>query len=357
MLDYPAKLDVDAALRGPRGIWRWSGALPPVPEDARVSLGEGDTPLVSVVWAGIAAHFKVEYASPTGSFKDRGVAVLTSWLRSEGVPRVTEDSSGNAGASLAAYCGRAGIECNLYAPEAASPGKLLQARACGARVVTVLGPRDGVAKAAQDAAADACYASHNWNPFFVQGVKTYAFEVWDQLGGRAPDVVLVPCGFGSLVLGARMGFQALAEAGVTHRIPRIIAVQAENCAPVAAAFRERLDGVPGVVSQGTIAEGIACPKPVRGPEIMEALWGSKGEVVAVSEEEIGNACRDLASIGFYVEPSGAVAAAGLRRTAETGAVKPGETVVVVLTGSGLKTPDAITSLLAPLSSFRGRFPR
>ncbi len=345
-LEYPVKLDVEAARRGPRGIWRWAGALPPIPEDARVSLGEGDTPLMSVVWAGIAAHFKVEYASPTGSFKDRGVAVLTSWLRSMGVPRVTEDSSGNAGASLAAYCGRAGIECNLYAPEAASPGKLLQARASGARVVTVPGPREDVARAAQDAAAGACYASHNWNPFFVEGVKTYALEVWEQLGGQAPDVVLVPCGFGSLVLGAWMGFRELAEAGATRMIPRIIAVQAESCAPVAVAFRERLDGVPGVVSQGTIAEGIACPKPVRGPQIMEALRGSTGEVVAVSEEEIGDACLDLASIGFYVEPSGAVAAAGLRRAVDTGAVKEEETVVVVLTGSGLKTPDRIAALLA-----------
>jgi len=346
VLDYPAKLDLDKARRGPRGIWRWAGALPPIPEDARVTLGEGDTPLVSVVWAGIAAHFKVEYASPTGSFKDRGVAVLASWLRSRGVPRVTEDSSGNAGASLAAYCGRIGIECNLYAPEAASPGKLLQARACGARVVTVPGPRDGVAKAAQDAAAGACYASHNWNPFFVEGVKTYAFEVWEQLGGRAPDVVLVPCGFGSLVLGAWMGLRALAEAGATRTMPRIIAVQAENCAPVAAAFRERTDGVPGVVPQGTMAEGIACPKPVRGPQIMEALRGSKGEVVTVSEEDIADACRDLARIGFYVEPSGAVAAAGLRCAVGTGTVKEEETVVVVLTGSGLKTPDRIAALLA-----------
>ncbi len=345
-LDYPVKVDVEGARRGPRGIWRWAGGLPQVAENYRVILGEGHTPLVAAGWAGVSVHFKLEYVSATGSFKDRGAAVLASWLKSQGVKRVTEDSSGNAGAALAAYCARAGIGCDLYAPEAASPGKLLQARASGARVITVPGPRDGVAKAAQDAAADGCYASHNWNPFFLEGVKTYAFEVWEQLGRRTPDGVIVPCGFGSLVLGAWMGFRALVDAGAAERVPRIIAVQAANCAPVAAAFREKLDGVPGVVSQGTMAEGIACPRPVRGPQVMEALWGSKGEVVAVSEAEIGAACRALARLGFYVEPSGAVAAAGLRRLVESGAWDLGATAVVVLSGSGLKTPDHIAALLS-----------
>ncbi len=345
VLDYPARLDVGAARRGPRGIWRWADALPPIPAAHRVSLGEGDTPLVPATWAGIPVHFKLEYVSPTGSFKDRGVAMLASWVKSQGVARVTEDSSGNAGASLAAYCARAGIRCGLYAPEGASAGKLLQARASGARVITVPGPREGVAKAAQDAAAGGAYASHNWSPFFSEGVETYAFEVWEQLGGKAPDVVIVPCGFGSLVLGAWMGFRALADAGAVDRVPRIIAVQAANCAPVVAAFRDRLDGVPGVVSKGTMAEGIACPRPVRGPQVMQALWESKGEAVEVNEEEIGAACRDLARLGFFVEPSGAVAAAGLRRLAERGAWGAGQTAVVVLSGSGLKTPDRITALL------------
>jgi threonine synthase len=328
------------------GIWRWVGGLPDIADSHRVTLGEGDTPLVAAEWVGVPVHFKLEYVAPTGSFKDRGVGVLASWLTSQGVGRVTEDSSGNAGASLAAYCARAGIACDLYAPKGASPGKLLQARAAGARVISVPGPREGVAKAAQDAAAHACYASHNWNPFFVEGVKTYAFEVWEQLGGRAPDAVVVPCGFGSLVLGAWMGFRALREAGAAARVPRIIAVQAANCAPVAAAFRDGLDGVPGVISQGTMAEGIACPRPVRGPQIMQALRETAGEVVAVSEAEIGAACLDLARIGYIVEPSGGVAAAGLRRLVEGGAWDRGTTTVVVLTGSGLKTPDRIATLLA-----------
>ena len=344
-LDYLVKVDVEAARRGPRGIWRWGGGLPDIAETHRVTLGEGDTPLVAAGWAGVRVHFKLEYASPTGSFKDRGAAVLASWLKSQEVKRVTEDSSGNAGASLAAYCARAGIACDLYAPEGASPGKLLQARACGAKVITVPGPRDGVAKAAQDAAADGCYASHNWNPFFLEGVKTYAFEVWEQLGGRVPDAVVVPCGYGSLVLGAWIGFRALVDAGAAEKVPRIIAVQAANCAPVAAAFRERLEGVPGVVSRGTMAEGIACPRPVRGPQVMAALRESQGQAIAVTEAEITEACRNLARLGFYVEPSGAVAAAGLRRLVESGAWDLGATAVVVLSGSGLKTPDRIAALL------------
>jgi len=170
--------------------------------------------------------------------------------------------------------------------------------------------------------------------------------VWEQLGGRAPDAVIVPCGYGSLVLGAWMGFRALADAGAAEKVPRIIAVQAANCAPVAAAFRDGLDGVPGVVSMGTMAEGIACPRPVRGPQVMEALRASRGEAVAVGEVEIGRACRDLARLGFYVEPSGAVAAAGLRSVVERGTWEVDGTVVVVLTGSGLKTPDRLAALLA-----------
>jgi len=203
-----------------------------------------------------------------------------------------------------------------------------------------------VARAAQEAAGEGCYASHNWNPFFLEGVKTYALEVWEQLGGRAPDAVIVPCGYGSLVLGAWMGFRALMDVGVAGKLPRIIAAQAANCAPVAAAFRERLDGVPGVVSQGTMAEGIACPRPVRGPQVREALRESQGQAIAVSEAEIGEGCRNLARLGFYVEPSGAVAAAGLRRLVESGTWDPGATAVVVLSGSGLKTPDRLAALLA-----------
>jgi threonine synthase len=203
-----------------------------------------------------------------------------------------------------------------------------------------------VARAAQEAAGEGCYASHNWSPFFLEGVKTYALEVWEQLGGRAPDAVIVPCGYGSLVLGAWMGFRALMDVGAAGKLPRIIAAQAANCAPVAAAFRKRLDGVPGVVAQGTMAEGIACPRPVRGPQVMQALRGSGGEAVAVSEAEIGAACRDLARLGFYVEPSGAVAAAGLRSLVARGGWDVGGTVVAVLTGSGLKTPDRLAALLA-----------
>jgi len=333
--------DIDG---GCRSVWRYAKALL-VDARAAVSMGEGGTPLVRGVWDGLPIAFKLEFMMPTGSFKDRGMTVLVSYLRSRGIDRVLEDSSGNAGASLSAYAAAAGLACRILVPETASYPKIAQIAACGADVVTVRGSRQDVADAALRMSTEMFYASHNWQPFFLEGTKTLAYELWEQLGFRAPDNVVVPLGYGSNVLGCARGFEELARNGEIARGPRIFGVQAANCAPLHAAYQAKRDSLEAVAVRPTIAEGIASSKPTRVREVLNAVRGSGGTIVAVSEDEIVAALGALARKGLYVEPTSAAAAAGLTKLIGSGAIRANETAVLVLTGSGLKASEKIGELL------------
>jgi threonine synthase len=330
------RADVDTSVRS---LWRYRGALP---GDLRpISLGEGCTPLIETRWGGADVRFKLEWFSPTGSFKDRGSSVMISFLAGHGVPAVLEDSSGNGGASISAYCAAAGINATILAPESTSAAKVLQSRAYGARVELVPGTRDATATEALRRSADVCYASHNWHPFFLQGTKTLAYELWEDLGFRAPDAVVTVAGAGSIVLGCDLGFTELLAAGAIGRRPRLLVAQPANCAPIDAAFHDR-DPLPFAP---TIAEGTAIRHPVRLPEVVAAIRRSGGDTVAIPETDIGTAARRLASIGLYAEPTSATAAAAIDAFRERGAIRPDETVVVVLTGSGLKAADAMREVV------------
>jgi len=325
-------------------LWRYRKALL-VDADSAVTMGEGWTPLVRGAWDGVALDFKLEFMMPTGSFKDRGMTVMVSYLRSHGVTDVLEDSSGNAGASLSAYCARAGMRCRILVPETASYPKIAQIAACGADVVTIRGSRQDVADAALAMSRDVFYASHNWQPFFAEGTKTLAYELWEQLNFRAPDSVVVPVGYGANVLGCDRGFSELLRRGEITRMPRLYGVQAANCAPYYAAFRAGVDHFIPVPVSPTVAEGIASSKPTRMREVLAPVRASGGEIVAVTEEEIVRALGALAKKGFYVEPTSAAAAAGLSQLIARGAIRKGETTVLVLTGSGLKASEKIGELL------------
>ncbi|MGH2557981.1 MAG: threonine synthase [Thermomicrobiales bacterium] len=330
-------------------LWRYAAALPVGAADA-VSLGEGMSPLVQGTLDGALLHFKLDSLLPTGSFKDRGATVLLSHLRALGVERAVEDSSGNAAAAIAGYAARAGIACTVYAPAHASLGKLVQAAAYGATVERIEGTRDDVAAAAVAAAAlpGATYASHNWHPFFVAGVATWAFEVWEQLGYRAPDNIVVPVGGGSMLLGAYRAFSLLRHGSEIDRLPRLFAAQALACAPIALAARDGSPEPVPVQRQPTIAEGIVIAEPVRGRELLAAVRETDGNGVTVEEDEIAVALRDLAKQGLYVEPTSAVAAAATRRLLEAGDIDPKQTTVVMLSGSGLKATEAIGGMLDAL---------
>ena len=186
--------------------------------------------------------------------------MVASALHAHGIERAVIDSSGNAGASLAAYCARVGIACEVYAPATASPAKLAQLRAYGARVVPVEGSRQDVAAAALAGCGSAAYAAHGWTPWFLHGTMTFAGELHRQLG-RAPDAIVIPLGAGTLLLGIAHGFAALVRRGAVERAPRIYGVQSSACAPLAAAFERGLPASVSVVARDTAAEGIKTADP------------------------------------------------------------------------------------------------
>ncbi|MDW8330002.1 MAG: threonine synthase [Candidatus Bipolaricaulota bacterium] len=315
-------------------LWRYRAMLPAIQPENIVSLGEGGTPIVPAQAYGISFLAKLEFLAPTGSFKDRGTTVLVSFLKELGVTEVVEDSSGNAAASLAAYCARAGIRCKIFVPAGASPAKLRQIRAYGADLVPVEGPRENAALAVQHAAQRSYYASHVYSPLILEGTKTLAYEIWEQLGGRAPDAMLFPTGHGTLLLGAYYGFRELRAAELIEKIPALHAVQAQACAPLYYIYTENLSELPDIPQGETIAEGIRIRRPVRWKALIQAIRETGGSVVTVSEDEILAAQRALAHQGLYLEPTSAVAVAGLRSPL----VRPDDLVIIPLTGSGLKTP-------------------
>jgi len=329
---------------GEASLWRYAAALA-LRGAPRTSLDEGWTPLVQRDWQGVKVFFKLESQLPTGSFKDRGTAVMINHLLEVGVGAIHEDSSGNAGASIATYAAASGLSCRIYIPAAAPPAKLVQIAVTGAEVRAIPGTRQAVSEAAFAAATESFYASHNWQPHFIEGTKTLAFELWEQLGYCVPDNILVPTGYGSNILGLERGFDELARSGEITVRPRLFAIQAANCAAFVAAWREGGDVLVPFTTAATVADGIAAQRPVRVAEVLRALRRSRGGVVAVAEEEIAPALAALGRLGLFVEPTAATAGVALTRLLHDGTIGPDQTTVVVLTGSGLKAAERIGELL------------
>jgi threonine synthase len=324
---------------GTRSQWRYAKALPL--ELQPVSLGEGCTPLLRLTLDGIELAVKPEWFNPTASFKDRGTTVMVSLLRHQGVDRMLEDSSGNGGASVAAYAAAAGIHAKILAPDSTSEAKTLQSRMHGAALELVPGPRQATADEAVRQSEQIFYASHNWHPFFLQGTKLFAYELWEDLGFRAPDNVLIPAGAGSLALGCSIGFHELRRAGAIERLPRLLVAQPEHCSPLARAFHAGDEAVQDATWAPTIAEGTSIARPVRDREVLAAVRESGGTIVAVPEAEIAPAVRRLARHGLYAEPTSALVIAALPQLA----LDPRELTVTVLTGSGLKSAATMARIL------------
>jgi threonine synthase len=321
-----------------RSLWRYRSTIRTT---RTATLGEGWTPLVPARWQGREVLFKCEHAMPTGSYKDRGISVLMNELAARGVDRVLEDSSGNAGSAMATYAAAAGIACTIYAPASAPEGKLLQIQAMGAELHRIPGPRQATTDAVLAAAGDTFYASHAWQPFYLEGMKTLAFELWEQCGFRLPDHVIAPTGQGANLLGMAIGIAELRAAGQIGRAPRLHAVQAEACSPLAAAFA----GIAMPTVRPSVADGIGTGQPVRGDAILAAVRESGGSALAVTEAEIIAALRQLLATGWYVEPTTAAGAAGLSRLIADGTIAPGDSAALILTGHGLKAGATIASLL------------
>jgi threonine synthase len=351
-LEGPNDLSAATINRDDPTLWRYNAVLP-VEKQYAHSLGEGMTPLVRGTLGGRPVWFKCDHLLPTGSFKDRGAAVLVAHLKRLGTERIIVDSSGNAAAAMAGYSAAAGLRCTVFAPATTSPGKLVQSRAFGAEVIPVEGDREAVARAAQEAAArdpGAFYASHNWHPVFVEGVKTWALEVWEQMGNESPAICFVPTGGGSAFVGAWRGFSAVPGAR-----PQLVAAQPVACAPFAIAFVQKLPFRP-ITPDATIAEGTRIGAPARHRQVMAAIAESGGHAEPVSDVQLVETLRELWGQGIYVEPTAAVGAAACRdhilRTAAgatgvaLGSPLPDGDIVVLLTGSGLKATETIGTLVA-----------
>lgn len=340
-LDFTPALDVDAVKNRPATLWRYREALP-VPEGAELTLGEGFTPLLPVMIDGREVQVKQEQLFPTGSYKDRGATVMIAMAAHLGITDVVEDSSGNAGCAVGAYCARAGIRCRIFVPADNSPGKLGQIELYGADLVPVPGSREDTAAACMAAAADTFYASHVYNPYFFHGTKTFAYEVVEQLGWKSPDTVILPAGNGTLLLGAHIGFTELAGLGIIGRMPKLVAVQSAGCAPLAAGFEAGGNSFIEVATEPTLAEGIAIARPERAEQMLAAVRETNGVFLTVSEEEILTAFNAMGRQGYCIEPTSAAIVAGTAKYVEGAA--PDEVVVTMFTGHGLKAGDKLHKL-------------
>jgi threonine synthase len=327
-------------------MWRYREAIPLAKETEIISLGEGFTPILEIQFNSKPVFIKQEHLFPSGSYKDRGAALMISKIKELGIQRVVEDSSGNAGSSVAAYCAAAGIQCDIYVPASTSAGKLAQIEAYGAHLHKIPGTREDTAYAVQEAAEHHYYASHTWNPYFFHGTKTFAFEVCEQLGWYAPDTVILPVGNGTLLLGTYIGFKELKDAGVIGDIPRIIGVQAENCAPLFHAFKDHSDDIFPIETEKTMAEGIAIATPARSLQILEAIKNTRGQIIAVNENEIRQALNEIWRKGFFIEPTSAAVVAGIHKYLSAQEPPDNKEVIVsAFTGHGLKKGSGVEELI------------
>lgn len=318
-----------------QSLWRYRDLLPPFEGDP-VTMGEGGTPLLIEEWDGLRLGFKLEFISPSGSFKDRGASLLVSFLRSCGIDDVLDDSSGNAGAALAAYGARGGLHVRIFAPAYTPAAKLVQISSYGAEMIPVQGPRPKATEAAlQAVASGAYYATHNYSPFFVEGVATLAYEVLEQLNWEPPDNLLFPMGSGSLVASSYLALTRMRAAGMLDRLPRFFVVQSRVCAPVLQAWENGWEDVRETTPGKTVAEGITIGRPAWGWYALEAVRESGGCVLAVDDSDVLAARDRLARRGLYVEPTSAVPVAALSQLRER--IAPSELTVLPLTGHGLKS--------------------
>ena len=324
-------------------IERYAAYLPVSARTPRLTLGEGNTPLLRARWlereCGIdEVWLKVEGANPTGSFKDRGMVVAVAKAIEEGARAVLCASTGNTAASAAAYAARAGLPCTVVLPAGyVAAGKLVQAMAFGARIVAVRGAFDAALDIVRQLGESGeATLVNSINPYRIEGQKTAAFEVCDVLGD-APDALCIPVGNAGNITAYWKGF---VEAPAAHRAtqrPRMFGFQAEGAAPL----------VRGAAVQDphTVATAIRIGRPASWDGALRARDESGGAIEAVSDEQILSAYRDVARHeGVFCEPASAASIAGLRERARSGAMRGMRRVVCVLTGNGLKDPDTARSL-------------
>jgi len=336
-LDVQLHLDFKAEKirRGDYTVWRYAEFFPYVKETKIITLGEGWTPLVKF---SSNVYFKLESLNPTGSFKDRGSTVLISALH-EPVKRfagyISEDSSGNAGASIAAYATRAGLKAKIYVPENVSGPKFNQIQFYGAEVAKVSGSRSKVAEEAQRDERGKFYVGHILHPLFRDGIRSLAYEIAEQLDWNVPERVYLPVSAGTLLLGVINGFKHLVETNVMRAMPKIVACQTRQVSPLYHRFKNLSYNPPERIT--SIADALVSVNPPLLELMVKNLKEADGDAVMVEENEIFDAYIELARRGFFVEPSSAVVYAAYKKQLKNKEISKGMSAVIILTGTGLKT--------------------
>jgi len=342
----------------PLAVWKYRELLPIDNERFVTTLAEGGTGLHHCKRLGRELGLKNLYVknegeNPTGSFKDRGMTVALSKARELRKQRVACASTGNTSASLAAYSARAGLECIVFIPKGKiAAGKMLQVLIHGARIVEVDGDFDQAMEMVVNLTErrKAFYLMNSVNPFRLEGQKTLAFEVHDQLSGKTPDSVVLPVGNGGNISAIWKGFNELQQLGIAKARPRMIGIQAEKAAPIAMAVKNKQDKIQPVKNPQTLATAIRIGSPVNWTKVLCAIRQSNGTALTVADKEILNAQQSLASKeGIFVEPASAASVAGLKRSLDAGLVDKGDLVVCVTTGHGLKDPSIAEHLPRPKS--------
>lgn len=336
-LDYkPLAFDLKLVDHDCFHIFRYRRFMPLLDDSWRdITLGEGMSPVVPF---DEDVLLKMDYFMPTLSFKDRGAAVLIAHCKSIGVKSVVQDSSGNAGNSVAAYCAKAGIGCEIFVPEGTSPKKIDMIKAHRAAVHVVPGSRDHCADVCREKVEQegGYYANHVYNPFFYEGTKTYLYEVYEQLH-RIPANLFVPLGNGTLFIGIMKALEEFLECGLIDRehMPHVIAVQSENCAPFEKAFLSGSKKTKPVEVHPTLAEGIAIGVPMRGEEILRYVYRYGVEIVTAPEARILEARAALAAKGIYCEHTTAATYAAYLKYCEKHGRTPDS--LIPMCGAGLKS--------------------
>ena len=332
-LDF--NFEPDKIRTGNYSLWRYQEFFPYAQEKTIITLSEGWTPLVRF---SENVHVKLESANPTGSFKDRGSTVLVSALHeliSEADGYISEDSSGNAGASMAAYAARAGLKARIYVPENVAGPKFNQIQFYGAEVTKVSGGRARVAEEAQRPERRKFYLGHILHPLFRDGMRSLAYELFEQFGWSVPDRVYLPVSAGTLLLGVISSFKHLLDSGQIDALPKIVACQTRQVSPLYHSLKGLTYDPPKTVS--SVADALVSVKPPLLDLMVQRLKEVRGDAVMVEENEIIEAFRELARSGFFVEPSSAVAFAGYKKQSGADTLSNKDKVAIVLTGSGLKT--------------------
>jgi threonine synthase len=333
--------------------WRYRELLPISPETRIISLGEGGTGLHRSEH--LAADLKVntlsvkfEGENPTGSFKDRGMTVSISKAIEVHAKMVACASTGNTSASLAAYAARAGLRCIVLVPaDKIAQGKLAQAIAHGAMILEIEGNFDDAFKAVIDLTERnrSIALLNSVNPFRIEGQKTLAFEVCDQMNFKSPDVLIVPVGNAGNISSIWKGLDELRRLGVIDKTPRLVGIQAEGASPIASAYKLKSATIQPVKNPETIATAIRIGAPASWKKALRAIAESGGAMETTSDAEILQAQKELARReGIFVEPAGASSIAGLRKLLEQGSIEKDEEIVCVATGHGLKDPEIVTKI-------------